>query len=298
MTFEAFVTHYLDGMRQTQRRSEKTIEGYSRDLKQAVAFFGDYADIQSLDTLSVISWVRALSVKNIAGRSISRKLSALRGLFQEAVNQKIIQINPAANVRAPKAIKYLPKTLSPDAVQRLLDAPFNVDDLEAVRDQAIFELLYSSGLRLAEVLELTLQDVLGNPEELKILGKGSKERIVPVGKKAREALVIWLERRKEWDLGVVESVFLTKKGACVSPRTVQRRLDTRAREVGLDQQVHPHVLRHSAATHLLESSGDLRAIQEFLGHQSLSTTQIYTHLDFQHLAEVYDKAHPRAKSKS
>lgn len=298
MTFEAFVTHYLDGMRQTQRRSEKTIEAYSRDLKQAVAFFGDYADIQSLDTLSVISWVRALSVKNIAGRSISRKLSALRGLFQEAVNQKIIQINPAANVRAPKAIKYLPKTLSPDAVQRLLDAPFNVDDLEAVRDQAIFELLYSSGLRLAEVLELTLQDVLGNPEELKILGKGSKERIVPVGKKAREALVIWLERRKEWDLGVVESVFLTKKGACVSPRTVQRRLDTRAREVGLDQQVHPHVLRHSAATHLLESSGDLRAIQEFLGHQSLSTTQIYTHLDFQHLAEVYDKAHPRAKSKS
>ena len=298
MTFEAFVTHYLDGMRQTQRRSEKTIEAYSRDLKQAVAFFGDYADIQSLDTLSVISWVRALSVKNIAGRSISRKLSALRGLFQEAVNQKIIQINPAANVRAPKAIKYLPKTLSPDAVQRLLDAPFNVDDLEAVRDQAIFELLYSSGLRLAEVLELTLQDVLRNPEELKILGKGSKERIVPVGKKAREALVIWLERRKEWDLGVVESVFLTKKGACVSPRTVQRRLDTRAREVGLDQQVHPHVLRHSAATHLLESSGDLRAIQEFLGHQSLSTTQIYTHLDFQHLAEVYDKAHPRAKSKS
>lgn len=298
MTFDAFVKNYLDSMRQTQRRSEKTIEAYSRDLKQAVAFFGEYADIQSLDTLSVIGWVRALSLKNIAGRSICRKLSALRGLFQEAVNQKIIQINPAANVRAPKAVKYLPNTLSPDAVQRLLDAPLNVGDLEAVRDQAIFELLYSSGLRLAEVLRLTLQDVLSNPEELKILGKGSKERVVPVGKKAREALAVWLERRKEWDAGVVNSVFLTKKGTCVSPRTVQRRLDNRAREVGLDQRVHPHVLRHSAATHLLESSGDLRAIQEFLGHQSLSTTQIYTHLDFQHLAEVYDEAHPRAKSKS
>ena len=284
-------------MRQTQRRSENTIEAYSSDLKQAAAFFGKHADIKSLDTLSVIAWVRALSVKNITGRSICRKLSALRGLFGEAVNQKIIQTNPAANVRAPKAVKYLPNTLSPDAIQRLLDAPFKFDDLEAVRDQAIFELLYSSGLRLAEVLGLTLQDVLGNPEELKILGKGSRERIVPVGKKAREALAIWLENRKKWDLGVADSVFLTKKGTCVSPRTVQRRLDIRAREVGLDQHVHPHALRHSAATHMLESSGDLRAIQEFLGHQNLSTTQIYTHLDFQHLAEVYDEAHPRAKSK-
>tara|TARA_B100001093_G_scaffold170865_2_gene163765 strand:+ start:1638 stop:2492 length:855 start_codon:yes stop_codon:yes gene_type:complete len=284
-------------MRQTQRRSEKTIEAYSRDLKQAVAFFGEYADIQSLDTLSVIGWVRALSVKNVAGRSICRKLSALRGLFEEAVKQRIIKINPAVNVRAPKTIKHLPNTLSPDAVQRLLDVRFDFDSLENTRDQAIFELLYSSGLRLAEVLGLMVQDVLGNPEELKILGKGSKERIVPVGKKAREALAIWLEKRKEWDIGIADSVFLTKKGTCVSPRTVQRRLDIRARAVGLDQHIHPHVLRHSAATHLLESSGDLRAIQEFLGHQSLSTTQIYTHLDFQHLAEVYDGAHPRAKSK-
>ena len=144
-------------MRQTQRRSEKTIEAYSRDLKQAVAFFGESADIQSLDTLSVIGWVRALSIKNIAGRSICRKLSALRGLFQEAVNQKIIKTNPAANVRAPKAVKYLPNTLSPDAIQRLLDATVDFGDLEALRDQAIFELLYSSGLRLAEVLGLKLQ---------------------------------------------------------------------------------------------------------------------------------------------
>ncbi|NCW09466.1 MAG: tyrosine recombinase XerC [Gammaproteobacteria bacterium] len=296
--FHAFVTQYLDGMRQTQRRSDKTIEAYERDLKQAVHFFGEETDIQSLDTLSVIGWVRSLSSRRIAGRSIGRKLSALRGVFQEAINQRLIKANPAADVRAPKTGKHLPHALSPDAMQRLLDSPIDPNDIEATRDQAIYELLYSSGLRLAEVLGLTVRDIQGIPEELKVLGKGSKERIVPVGNKARKALANWLEKRTEWDNGYTDRVFITKKGLGVSPRTIQRRLDLRAQAAGLDQHVHPHALRHSAATHLLESSGDLRAIQEFLGHQSLSTTQIYTHLDFQHLAEVYDKAHPRAKTKS
>jgi integrase/recombinase XerC len=298
MTFHAFVTHYLDGMRQTQRRSDKTIEAYERDLKQAVQFFGEGTSIQSLDTLSVIGWVRSLSAQRITGRSIGRKLSALRGVFQEAINQRLIKANPAADVRAPKTGKHLPNALSPDAMQRLLDSPIDLNDIEAIRDQAIYELLYSSGLRLAEVLGLTIRDVHGIPDELKVLGKGSKERIVPVGKKAREALSRWLNKRPEWDNEQTDRVFITKKGLGVSPRTIQRRLDLRAQAAGLDQHVHPHALRHSAATHLLESSGDLRAIQEFLGHQSLSTTQIYTHLDFQHLAEVYDKAHPRAKTKS
>lgn len=298
MMFHAFVTQYLDGMRQTQRRSDKTIEAYERDLKQAVHFFGEETDIQSLDTLSVIGWVRSLSSQRITGRSIGRKLSALRGVFQEAINQRLIKANPAADVRAPKTGKHLPNALSPDAMQRLLDFPIDPNDIEATRDQAIYELLYSSGLRLAEVLSLTVRDVHGIPEELKVLGKGNKERIVPVGNKARSALAKWLEKRTEWDNKQTDRVFITKKGLGVSPRTVQRRLDLRAQAAGLDQHVHPHALRHSAATHLLESSGDLRAIQEFLGHQSLSTTQIYTHLDFQHLAEVYDKAHPRAKTKS
>jgi integrase/recombinase XerC len=298
MMFHAFVTQYLDGMRQTQRRSDKTIEAYERDLKQAVHFFGEETDIQSLDTLSVIGWVRSLSSQRIAGRSIGRKLSALRGVFQEAINQRLIKANPAADVRAPKTGKHLPHALSPDAMQRLLDSPIDPNDIETMRDQAIYELLYSSGLRLAEVLGLTVRDIQGIPEELKVLGKGSKERIVPVGNKARKALANWLEKRTEWDNGHTDRVFITKKGLGVSPRTIQRRLDLRAQAAGLDQHVHPHALRHSAATHLLESSGDLRAIQEFLGHQSLSTTQIYTHLDFQHLAEVYDKAHPRAKTKS
>ena len=298
MMFHAFVTQYLDGMRQTQRRSDKTIEAYERDLKQAVHFFGEETDIQSLDTLSVIGWVRSLSSQRITGRSIGRKLSALRGVFQEAINQRLIKANPAADVRAPKTGKHLPNALSPDAMQRLLDFPIDPNDIEATRDQAIYELLYSSGLRLAEVLSLTVRDVHGIPEELKVLGKGNKERIVPVGNKARSALAKWLEKRMEWDNKQTDRVFITKNGLGVSPRTVQRRLDLRAQAAGLDQHVHPHALRHSAATHLLESSGDLRAIQEFLGHQSLSTTQIYTHLDFQHLAEVYDKAHPRAKTKS
>ena len=298
MMFHAFVTQYLDGMRQTQRRSDKTIEAYARDLKQAVHFFGEETDIQSLDTLSVIGWVRSLSSQRITGRSIGRKLSALRGVFQEAINQRLIKANPAADVRAPKTGKHLPHALSPDAMQRLLDSPIDPNDIETMRDQAIYELLYSSGLRLAEVLGLTVRDIQGIPEELKVLGKGSKERIVPVGNKARKALANWLEKRTEWDNGYTDRVFITKKGLGVSPRTIQRRLDLRAQAAGLDQHVHPHALRHSAATHLLESSGDLRAIQEFLGHQSLSTTQIYTHLDFQHLAEVYDKAHPRAKTKS
>ena len=298
MRLHAFVTQYLDGMRQSQRRSGKTIEAYERDLRQATIFFGEDTDIRALDTLSVISWVRSLSSQKITGRSIGRKLSALRGLFQEALNQRLIESNPATNVRAPKAGKHLPNTLSPDAMQRLLDSPIDPNDIEAIRDQAIYELLYSSGLRLAEALGLTVSDVHGIPEELRILGKGNKERIVPVGKKARDALSQWMEQRSEWDRAQTDRLFITKKGQSVSPRTIQRRLDLRAKAAGLDQHVHPHALRHSAATHLLESSGDLRVIQEFLGHQSLTTTQIYTHLDFQHLAEVYDTAHPRAKTKT
>ena len=285
-------------MRQSQRRSGKTIEAYQRDLRQATIFFGEDTDIRALDTLSVISWVRSLSSQRITGRSIGRKLSALRGLFQEALNQRLIESNPATNVRAPKAGKHLPNTLSPDAMQRLLDSPIDPNDIEAIRDQAIYELLYSSGLRLAEALGLTVSDVHGIPEELRILGKGNKERIVPVGKKARDALSQWMEQRSEWDRAQTDRLFITKKGQSLSPRTIQRRLDLRAKAAGLDQHVHPHALRHSAATHLLESSGDLRVIQEFLGHQSLTTTQIYTHLDFQHLAEVYDTAHPRAKTKT
>ncbi len=298
MIFEAFVSQYLAEMRQKQRRSVKTIEAYTCDLNQAVLFFGANKKLVDLNTLSVISWIRALSSRRLNGRSISRKLSAIRGLFQEAIHQQIITANPASDIRAPKTGRHLPNVLSPDTMQQLLDRKFNRDDLASIRDQAIYELLYSSGLRLSEVLSLRVNDLSGALEEIRVLGKGNKERIVPVGGKAKCALLQWLAKRADWDCGQTDLAFLSKKGGALSPRTVQRNLDIEAQRAGLDQHVHPHVLRHSAATHLLESSGDLRAIQEFLGHENLSTTQIYTHLDFQHLAEVYDKAHPRAKIKS
>ena len=298
MMFRVFISQYLEEMRQTQTQSPKTIEAYSSDLNQAGLFFGGDKKLNEINALAVIGWIRALSSRRMTGRSISRKLSALRGLFKAAINQRIITVNPAADIRAPKTGKPLPHVLSPDAMQQLLDVPLNKDDIDAIRDQAIFELMYSSGLRLSEVLALRFHDLQGAIDEIRVQGKGSKERIVPVGGKARQALTKWVDKRALWDHGLTDQAFLTKKGKALSSRTVQRRLEMRARHAGLDQHVHPHALRHSAATHLLESSGDLRAIQEFLGHESLSTTQIYTHLDFQHLAEVYDKAHPRAKIKT
>ena len=298
MTFRVFISQYLEEMRQTQTQSPKTIEAYSSDLNQAGLFFGGDKKLNEINALAVTGWIRALSSRRMTGRSISRKLSALRGLFKAAINQRIITVNPAADIRAPKTGKPLPHVLSPDAMQQLLDVPLNKDDIDAIRDQAIFELMYSSGLRLSEVLALRFHDLQGAVDEIRVQGKGSKERIVPVGGKARQALTKWFNKRALWDHGLTGQAFLTKKGKALSSRTVQRRLEMRARHAGLDQHVHPHALRHSAATHLLESSGYLRAIQEFLGHESLSTTQIYTHLDFQHLAEVYDKAHPRAKIKS
>lgn len=297
MELGSFVRAYLEGMRQTQRHQPKTVEAYTRDLNQITEFIGHDCALKDIDTMSIINWVRILSSRNIGGRSISRKLSALRGMFQDAINKKLITSNPAVDIRAPKTGKHLPHALSPDSMSRLLDAAYDQSDPEAVRDQAVFELLYSSGLRLNEALSLKMRAVHDLRGEIRILGKGGKERIVPVGNVAIRAINHWLEVRSALDHGLTDRLFLSKKGSPLSARTLQRRLEVRAIKVGIDQHVHPHALRHSAATHLLESSGDLRAVQEFLGHASLSTTQIYTHLDFQHLAEVYDKTHPRAKLK-
>lgn len=293
-----FVSSYLEDMRRTQSKRPKTIEAYNRDLAQACAFFNPDTRLDRLDSMTIIGWVRQLASQQNNGRTIARKLSALRGLLQEAVNQRVIPANPASDIRPPKTAKHLPNALSPDAMSRLLDSAYDQKNPESVRDQAVFELLYSSGLRLNELLSLTLQDIQGFDGELRVLGKGGKERIVPVGRSAKKALQAWISVRPEIDCGASDRVFLSKSGQPLNPRTVQRRLDARAQAAGIEQHVHPHALRHSAATHLLESSGDLRAIQEFLGHANLSTTQIYTHLDFQHLAEVYDSAHPRAKQKT
>ena len=292
------VSQYLDESRLTQRHRPKTLEAYGRDLTQAVEFLGPDTAISSIDPLMVIGWVRSLSAHNVNGRSIARKLSALRGLFHYAIDQRRLTANPAADVRPPKTAKHLPHALSAESMARLLDVTIDPTDAEAVRDQAVFELLYSSGLRLNEALSLSMQDLTLLQGEVRVLGKGGKQRIVPVGHAAINALRAWLAARPTLDQGLSDALFLSKRGRTLDSRTVQRRLALRAERAGLDQHVHPHALRHSAATHLLESSGDLRAIQEFLGPASLSTTQIYTHLDFQRLAEVYDQAHPRAKHKS
>ena len=298
MTFEDAIDRLLSGLSQSKHRSEHTLSAYARDLKQAHQFFGATRSLETIDTLDVIGWVRQLSQQGLSGRSIARKLSALRGVCREAMSAGVITTNPVDGVRAPKSPRRLPHALHADAVKQLLDSPVDPAQPDAVRDQALFELLYSSGLRLNEALQLTLSDIRPPCEDIRVLGKGAKERIVPVGRPAQDAIRRCCEVRSQY-LGSESTnrLFITAKGQPLGPRTAQRRLAERAQRAGLDQHVHPHALRHSAATHLLESSGDLRAIQEFLGHASLSTTQVYTHLDFQHLAAVYDQAHPRARAK-
>lgn len=297
MQLGAFVLRYLTEITETKNRSNKTLDAYTCDLLQAKKFFDPETPLREVDTLSVLRWVRHLSSNGIGGRSIARKLSALRGLFQCAVDHKLLKSNPAQGVRAPKTNKRLPNALSPEAIKKLLNHPIKWDDPEEIRDQALFELLYSSGLRLSEALNVCEHDAQQLESELRVLGKGRRERVVPVGLPAIRAIQHWLTLRHRYDKGLSGALFLSKKGNTLDARTAQRRLEKRAKAAGLEQHVHPHVLRHSAATHLLESSGDLRAIQEFLGHQNLSTTQIYTHLNFQHLVEVYDATHPRAKIK-
>lgn len=298
MTFARAVDALLAGLSQSRHRSEHTQMAYASDLNQAQHYFGADRGLETIDTLDVIGWVRQLSQRGLSGRSIARKLSALRSLFREAIASGVIAVNPVDGVRPPKSPKRLPHALHAEAVKQLLDCPIDPNNPEALRDHALFELLYSSGLRLSEALNLTVTAVRSPCEEIRVLGKGSKERLVPVGQPAQVAIRRWCDARHRWvPDAATDRLFITAKGQPLGPRTAQRRLAAWAQRAGLEQHVHPHALRHSAATHLLESSGDLRAIQEFLGHASLATTQVYTHLDFQHLASVYDQAHPRARTK-
>ena len=231
----------------------------------------------------------------LGARSLARMLSAWRGLFRYLVRDHGFTRNPFNGMRAPRSEKRLPKALSPDEAARLLE--FEADDAAALRDLAMFELFYSSGLRLSELTALRPQDLSLEDGTVRVLGKGSKPRIVPVGGAALAALRRWLPVCRTLMGREEGALFPGRGGRPLSPRTVQRRLRARARQQDLTTPVHPHMLRHSFASHLLQSSGDLRAVQEMLGHASISSTQVYTHLDFQHLAKVYDAAHPRAKKK-
>ncbi len=285
---------FLDHLAHERGLSPHTTESYGRDIEKLCRLAGDMG-LQELDSPHIRQLLGKLRTQQLAPRSMARALSAWRTFFRYLIRDHGHTRNPCQGLRAPKAGKRLPKSLSPDEASRLMDIPTG-DDV-AVRDRAMLELFYSSGLRLSELTSLTL-DQLGLDEGVvRVTGKGNKTRIVPVGTQAQSALRDWLAVRPRLLKSETAYVFLGSRGGGISPSSVQARLAFWSKQMALGRHVHPHMLRHSFASHVLQSSGDLRAVQEMLGHASISTTQVYTHLDFQHLAKVYDAAHPRAKKK-
>jgi integrase/recombinase XerC len=280
----------------TERRlSAHTVSAYRHDLKTLEQWCdrNGIAQWRALDHQHVRSFAARSHAAGLKGRSIQRRLAAMRTFFGFLQREGALKLNPALDVPAPKAGKRLPQTLDVDQMARLL--AFKPRNTLEVRDLALMELFYSGGLRLAELTGLTLKDLDLAEGSARVMGKGSKQRIAPVGRKAVQALRHWLKERPAVARSQCEALFVSRNGGPLSPRAVQLRVAARARAQGLPQHVHPHLFRHSFATHLLESSRDLRGVQELLGHANISTTQVYTHLDFQHLARTYDQAHPRAK---
>ncbi len=293
--FELAIDDYLEDLRVARRCSPHTVSNYARDLK-AVARSAAKRQLDNWQAISggdVRSIIAEQHREGIGGRSLARRLSALRGLYNFLIKLGRCDDNPAADILAPKDKKALPATLDPDEVSRLLSQ--NLSDPMICRDLAMFELMYSSGLRLAELVKLDLADLDLSVGQVRVSGKGGKTRDLPVGNHAVVAINKWLSYRRMTPGANQKAVFLSSRGKRIAPRTVQMRLKKLAESQGLSRDCYPHMLRHSFASHLLESSGDLRAVQELLGHADISTTQIYTHLDFQHLAKVYDDAHPRAR---
>ena len=299
MTSTEWVDRYLDELAQQRRQSPHTVSNYRRDLHVLAGLIAESSGSITYCTLQghhIRRFMAQLHARGLGGRSLARMLSAWRGFYCWLGLRGEVSANPVEGVKAPKSPRALPKVLSPDEANRLLDHAGG-DGLE-LRDQAMFELFYSSGLRLAELAALDLACLHDVAEgEIKVFGKRGKERHVPVGGKAREAIERWAQQRALVALPEETALFVGQRGARIHPRVIEERLKQRAFVQGLPVNVHPHMLRHSFASHMLQSSGDLRAVQEMLGHASIASTQVYTHLDFQHLAQVYDKAHPRAKRK-
>ena len=288
---------YLSHLASQRGLSSVTIENYQRNLNEFIELLKskNIQTWQQLDTHQVRLLAKQLHQKGIKARSIATKLSALRSFLEYLVKNDQLTFNPAKGVSAPKLDKPLPKNISVDDMDQLLNIDEN--DPLAVRDHCMMELMYSSGLRLSELVGINLQDIKLSEKEIMITGKGSKQRLLPITKSAVEAVKRWLKIRVEFAGPDESALFLSKQKKRISARSVQMRMEKWGLQQSLPGHVNPHKLRHSFATHMLESSGNLRAVQTLLGHADLATTQIYTHLDFQHLAEVYDKAHPRAKRK-
>jgi len=291
---EALTVEYLDALKHQRRLSPATLANYGRALDVLLELNGK-KDLQSLEPAEVRRYVAVLHSKGLSPRSLALALSAWRGCFRWLARHRGFHANPVLGIRAPKAARPLPKALSVEGAQRLLDGERESSPL-GVQDAAMFELLYSSGLRVGELVALDLSDEPASGE-VTVTGKGSKTRTVPVGAKARAALDHWVSVRNSIAEPDEKALFVGARGRRIAPSRVWHRLGAWAKRRGIAEHVHPHMLRHSFASHMLQSSQDLRAVQELLGHASISTTQVYTHLDFQALAKVYDAAHPRAKKK-
>ncbi|HHM04209.1 MAG TPA: tyrosine recombinase XerC [Gammaproteobacteria bacterium] len=289
---------FIHHLRTERVLSPRTADSYRRDLGKFTRYAAEqqFPGWAGLNAHHLRAFIAAQHRAGLDGRSLQRLLSALRTFFDYLIRERLIQHNPATGIRAPKTKRRLPKNLDVDRIQQLFAATSDTGPLK-VRDRAMLELLYSSGLRLAELVALDLSRLRLDNAEVTVTGKGSKTRIVPVGRQACKALRHWLRVRQELAAANEPALFVSRRGRRLSHRAVQQRLRDWGIKQGLPENLHPHLLRHSCASHLLESSADLRAVQELLGHADLGTTQVYTHLNYQHLANIYDRAHPRARKK-
>lgn len=313
---ESIITQYLEVLRTQRQLSANTVDSYALDLADLQNFaqnkspnnLSNYLSNNALENIQYVDirkFTSQLHSQGLNPRSIARKLSCWRGFYRWLAEQIDLPSNPVEGIKAPKKVKSLPKALGVDDAVHLV-AHHGSDEATPTANRAMFELLYSSGLRVSELINLDMRDQTTSnytslgwvdliQAQVHVTGKGNKQRIVPVGKPALEAVQAWLEKRSSLDKLQSPALFITSRGTRMSPRLVQLRLKAHAQIMGIPVDVHPHVLRHSFASHVLQSSGDLRAVQEMLGHTSIAATQVYTSLDFQHLAQVYDATHPRAK---
>ena len=293
-----WIDRFVHHLEYERRLSPETCKNYRRDLEDLRAFCEtvEVSSWRDLDSEQVRGWSAASFRRGLSPRSIQRRLSAGRSFYRYLLREKHVARNPVQSVSAPKGPRRLPENLDADRMAKLLELPGDGPLVD--RDRAILELLYSSGLRLSELTDLDLGDVDTRDATVRVTGKGNKDRIVPVGSKALDALARWRKSRVSLADPDEQALFVSNRGTRLSRRSVQARVDHWARRQGIDAKVYPHLFRHSFATHLLESSHDLRGVQELLGHANISTTQVYTHLDFQHLAQIYDKTHPRARAKA
>ena len=294
--FAALIFDYLDFLKNIKGLSENTAKAYQRDLNKFSKFLESIAidNLESISEEKCSAWIADLFQNGVSARSIQRHISSAKGFFSYMKKIGLVQSSPFELINSPKSPNHLPNILSPEEVSQLLN--FKPKNSQDKRDFAIIELIYSSGLRVSEAVNSNLSDFEDNNNFLRVIGKGSKTRLVPVGRFAQNAIKEWIYERKKI-LTSDDALFVNLRGSRISTRSVQERIKNIALKQGLPP-VNPHMLRHSFATHLLESSGDLRSIQELLGHSSLSTTQIYTRLDYQHLIKVYENTHPRAHKKN